>query len=229
VIVAGDDGLWSDEEDSGAHLESNWSSGYAWATWQASFRPGLRAETLVSAGHLGRDRMGNLAKPDDGVFTPLLGTVRDLASYDFAGIRQDWQATLSEDLVLKTGFDLRYGSADYDYASSATWHFLDENGRIGTREDRSRVETSPTGYEGGGYLSARTRWGSCTSGGSIRLNWRLIKAPPSVIDYVVIHELAHLVELNHSPSFWQIVAQLCPDYAEQRALLKEQAAHYHRF
>lgn len=80
-----------------------------------------------------------------------------------------------------------------------------------------------------GLSSARTRWGSCTSGGSIRLNWRLIKAPPSVIDYVVIHELAHLVELNHSPSFWQIVAQLCPDYAEQRALLKEQAAHYHRF
>lgn len=80
-----------------------------------------------------------------------------------------------------------------------------------------------------GLSSARTRWGSCTSGGSIRLNWRLIKAPPSVIDYVVIHELAHLVELNHSPSFWQIVAQLCPDYAGQRAMLKEQAAHYHRF
>jgi len=80
-----------------------------------------------------------------------------------------------------------------------------------------------------GLSSARTRWGSCTSGGSIRLNWRLIKAPPSVIDYVVIHELAHLVELNHSPSFWKIVAQLCPDYAEQRALLKEQAADYHRF
>jgi hypothetical protein len=80
-----------------------------------------------------------------------------------------------------------------------------------------------------GLSSARTRWGSCTSGGNIRLNWRLIKAPPSVIDYVVAHELAHLVELNHSPSFWQIVARLCPDYAMQRALLKEQAAHYHRF
>lgn len=80
-----------------------------------------------------------------------------------------------------------------------------------------------------GLSNARTRWGSCTSGGNIRLNWRLIKAPPSVIDYVVAHELAHLIELNHSPSFWQIVAQLCPDYAGLRALLKEQAAHYHRF
>lgn len=80
-----------------------------------------------------------------------------------------------------------------------------------------------------GLSSARTRWGSCTSGGSIRLNWRLIKAPPSVIDYVVAHELAHLIELNHSPSFWQIVAQLCPDYTGLRSLLKEQATHYHRF
>lgn len=80
-----------------------------------------------------------------------------------------------------------------------------------------------------GLSSARTRWGSCTSGGSIRLNWRLIKAPPSVIDYVVVHELAHLIELNHSPSFWHVVAQLCPDYAEQRARLKERAAHYHSF
>lgn len=80
-----------------------------------------------------------------------------------------------------------------------------------------------------GLSNARARWGSCTSGGSIRLNWRLIKAPPAVIDYVVIHELAHLIELNHSPSFWKIVAQLCPDHAGQRALLKQQAAYYQRF
>lgn len=80
-----------------------------------------------------------------------------------------------------------------------------------------------------GLSSARTRWGSCTSGGNIRLNWRLIKAPPAVIDYVVVHELAHLIELNHSPSFWKIVAQLCPDYTSLRTLLREHAAHYHRF
>lgn len=80
------------------------------------------------------------------------------------------------------------------------------------------------------YLSnARTRWGSCTSRGDIRLNWRLIKAPPPVIDYVVAHELAHLIELNHSPAFWQIVSQLCPDHLELRAYLKTHTAHYHQF
>lgn len=77
--------------------------------------------------------------------------------------------------------------------------------------------------------NARTRWGSCTSQGAIRLNWRLIKAPPPVIDYVVAHELAHRIEMNHSPAFWRTVALLCPDYPELRAYLKAHSAHYHRF
>jgi hypothetical protein len=80
-----------------------------------------------------------------------------------------------------------------------------------------------------GLSNARTRWGSCSSAGVIRLNWRLIKAPPPVIDYVVAHELAHRIEMNHSPAFWQTVSQLCPDYPELRAYLKAHSAHYHRF
>ncbi|MDP1896858.1 MAG: SprT family zinc-dependent metalloprotease [Sulfurimicrobium sp.] len=77
--------------------------------------------------------------------------------------------------------------------------------------------------------SARTRWGSCSSSGAIRLNWRLIKAPPAVIDYVVVHELAHLIELNHSSAFWQIVTQACPDFREQKIFLKKHGAGYHQF
>lgn len=77
--------------------------------------------------------------------------------------------------------------------------------------------------------NARTRWGSCTSAGGIRLNWRLIKAPPPVIDYVVAHELAHRIEMNHSPAFWRIVAELCPDYLQLRADLKRHAALYYQF
>lgn len=80
-----------------------------------------------------------------------------------------------------------------------------------------------------GLSNARTRWGSCTSAGAVRLNWRLVKAPPAVIDYVVAHELAHLLELNHSPDFWRIVAQLCPDHTMLRAELNQRAAYYHLF
>ncbi|QLG89611.1 M48 family metallopeptidase [Chitinibacter bivalviorum] len=68
--------------------------------------------------------------------------------------------------------------------------------------------------------SARTRWGSCTSKGVVRLNWRLMQAPASVIDYVIIHELAHLAEMNHSARFWAIVAQVCPNWKAERAWLK---------
>jgi predicted metal-dependent hydrolase len=67
---------------------------------------------------------------------------------------------------------------------------------------------------------ARTQWGSCTAQGSIRLNLHLIKLPQRLIDYVVVHELAHLRELNHSPAFWQLVESVCPDYASLRKELK---------
>jgi len=73
--------------------------------------------------------------------------------------------------------------------------------------------------------SAKTRWGSCTSNGDIRLSWRLMQAPTSVIDYVVIHELAHLAEMNHSARFWAIVAQACPHWKSERAWLKQHGSN----
>lgn len=68
---------------------------------------------------------------------------------------------------------------------------------------------------------ARGRWGSCTSHGNLRLNWRLVQAPLAVIDSVVIHELAHLQEMNHSPRFWEIVHRHCPQYAVHDRWLKQ--------
>jgi hypothetical protein len=67
---------------------------------------------------------------------------------------------------------------------------------------------------------AKTRWGSCTSRGVVRLNLQLIKLPPYLIDYVVVHELAHLREMNHSAAFWRVVQSACPDYEKRRAELK---------
>lgn len=77
--------------------------------------------------------------------------------------------------------------------------------------------------------AARTRWGSCSRRSGIRLNWRLIHFPPSIIDYVIAHEVAHLREMNHSPRFWAQVEALCPDYAMARERLRELAASLPRF
>ena len=67
---------------------------------------------------------------------------------------------------------------------------------------------------------ARTQWGSCNVRGIVRLNWRLIHLSISLVDYVIAHELSHLVEMNHSSAFWRTVESICPDYVTMRNELK---------
>lgn len=68
--------------------------------------------------------------------------------------------------------------------------------------------------------AAKTRWGSCSGRGNLNFHWKLILMPPEVLDYVVVHELAHRKEMNHSPAFWAEVAKILPDYQERRKWLK---------
>ncbi|MDT8323566.1 MAG: SprT family zinc-dependent metalloprotease [Bacteroidota bacterium] len=72
-----------------------------------------------------------------------------------------------------------------------------------------------------GIRDQRSKWGSCSVRGSISLNMRLMLTPPEVSDYVIMHELAHIRELNHSPRFWRIVARHCPDYREHQRWLRK--------
>ena len=67
----------------------------------------------------------------------------------------------------------------------------------------------------------KTRWGSCSSDGNLNFNWRLIVAPAGVLDYIVVHELAHRKEMNHSRAFWAVVEAEMPDYKKYRDWLKE--------
>ena len=73
----------------------------------------------------------------------------------------------------------------------------------------------------------RSRWGSCTSRGDLMFSWRLAMAPAAVLDYVVAHEVAHLAEMNHSPRFWAVVAELCPDHAGPRDWLRRNGSGLH--
>lgn len=76
-------------------------------------------------------------------------------------------------------------------------------------------------YEGLEIRNQRTRWGSCSTNGTISLNWRLMMAPPEVIDYIIVHELAHLREPTHGDSFWTLVAEYVPGYEEHERWLEQ--------
>ncbi len=75
----------------------------------------------------------------------------------------------------------------------------------------------------------RSRWGSCSSAGDLAFSWRLVLAPERVLDYVIAHEVAHLVHMNHSPAFWAVVGELAGDVRAPRQWLKQHGAGLHRF
>ena len=83
-------------------------------------------------------------------------------------------------------------------------------------------------YTGLSIRDTRSRWGSCSAQGVLMYSWRLIMAPPAVLDYVAAHEVAHLVEMNHQPAFWNVVAGICPDYQTHRAWLRKHGDTLHR-
>ncbi len=70
----------------------------------------------------------------------------------------------------------------------------------------------------------KTRWGSCSRKGNLSFNWKLLMAPEPVVDYVIIHELTHLKEMNHSKRFWQLVAERCPRWREHKKWLRKHEA-----
>ena len=96
------------------------------------------------------------------------------------------------------------------------------------KEARSHLERSAARHAGTlgvsysriGIGDMRSRWGSCSSTRTLKFNWRLIMAPDDVLDYVAAHEVAHLLEMNHSPRFWAHVMRCCPQFDRQRGWLK---------
>jgi predicted metal-dependent hydrolase len=75
----------------------------------------------------------------------------------------------------------------------------------------------------------RSRWGSCTSDGGLMYSWRLVMAPPEVLDYVAAHEVAHLAQMNHSPAFWAEVTRIYGDYTAPRGWLRSHGSTLHRY
>lgn len=102
------------------------------------------------------------------------------------------------------------------YQRKAREYFGDEADRLA---DQMGVK-----YEQIEVRNQRTKWGSCSTTGTLGLNWRLMMAPPEIVDYVVVHELAHLREANHGDEFWSLVEEYDPEYEEHAEWLNENSA-----
>lgn len=167
------------------------------------------------------ERLAEMPEPvpfDDGACIPLLGyrvTIRHVEE----AFRDIW---LRDDALYVSGPRSRVA------ASVEQW-LREEARRELTR--RARDKAARLGREAGRVRirDTRTRWGSCTTDGDLNFSWRLVFTPEPVLDYVVAHEVAHLVEFNHSPRFWRIVRELCTAPDESRRWLRENGFALHAY
>lgn len=133
------------------------------------------------------------------------------------------------DLIAKPGKTLALVNGHFQLAKQAQPRALDLFTAWYKAQARQVIGERVRWYAGQHHLaysklrisSARTRWGSCSSKGTLSFSWRLVMAPLEVIDYVVVHELAHTLQPNHSSKFWQQVALWMPEYMRCRQWLKQ--------
>lgn len=112
-------------------------------------------------------------------------------------------------------------------ARLGAWLRVQARGRLIAASDRHAAALG-VGYAALTLRDPRSRWGSCSASGRLMYSWRLVMAPPHVLDYVAAHEVAHLVRLDHSPAFWAVVGRLCPTWPASRDWLRAHGAGLHR-
>ena len=154
----------------------------------------------------------------DGVAFPFLGRTIKIANHDSARRR-----TLLDENTLLVG-----GDAAHVNRRVMDWLRKQARSHITTRVDQYTTQLE----KAAGRISVRdtkSRWGSCSSDGTLSFSWRIILAPEAIFDYVVAHECAHLVHMNHSPSFWTVVASLNVDAKKASVWFHENGADLHRW
>jgi predicted metal-dependent hydrolase len=112
---------------------------------------------------------------------------------------------------VRVGTDGRPNDPDFIRAALESWYRAQAKAYIGPRV-AILAEQHGFEYEKVTIKGQNTRWGSCSVKRNLNFNWKLMMTPPAAIDYVIIHELCHLREMNHSKKFWKLVARYCPDY-----------------
>lgn len=167
------------------------------------------------------ERLARLPGPvalADGATVPLLGVPHPVRHVP--GARRGVWVEGGE--ILVSGLPEHVGRRTADFLKSEAKRLIapraqDMAARLGRKTGRITVKDT------------RSRWGSCSSSGDLAFSWRLVLAPEQILDYVVAHEVAHLVQMNHSPAFWAVVESLVGDHRPARRWLKINGAGLHRF
>lgn len=150
-------------------------------------------------------------KFEEGETWPFLGEERELLVDDVPySLVLEEAFALSQDRVTESSVK---EELEHLYRREARKHFVEA---VAERADEMEVS-----YESIALRNQRTRWGSCSPKENLSFNWRLMMAPPEVIDYVIVHELAHLKEKNHTHRFWKIVKEHCEGYKRYSNWLSE--------
>ena len=154
-------------------------------------------------------QLGLQAELRDGGSLPLLGVwypvTASLVRFDFDGKRFLVDVDRADRAALAEGW-LREFAREHFTARIEQWSPI-----VGARPRRIQVRNQ------------KTRWGSASSNGTLSLNWRLMFAESEIVDYVVVHELCHLIQPDHSEAYWRLVESILPDYRDRRQALKDAA------
>jgi len=168
-------------------------------------------------------RAARLEKPpivwDDGARLPYLGEEITLRLYQAPRNRTEF-----DPVAMELSMGLVQGATEQLLKERVkNWYKAQAEGLFQQRLDLYAARLGVQ-YAGFSLSSADTRWGSCTAQRTIRLNWKLMHFSLPLVDYVVAHELAHILEMNHSPRFWANVSRIYPQYEEAKQLLRKRAA-----
>ncbi|WP_426343750.1 M48 family metallopeptidase [Pseudoduganella sp. R-32] len=168
-------------------------------------------------------RAARLEKPaivwDDGAKLPYLGEEITLRLYQAPRNRTEF-----DPVAMELSMGLVQGATEQLLKERVkNWYKAQAEGLFQQRLDLYAARLGVQ-YAGFSLSSADTRWGSCTAQRTIRLNWKLMHFSLPLVDYVVAHELAHILEMNHSPRFWANVGRIYPQYEEAKQLLRKRAA-----
>ncbi len=184
----------------------------------------LQGELLVEVVYSARKTMGLEIKADGAVIARMPAGTPDPAALRFLKQHQQWIVRKWMEVERRQEERQQRPLPDYITDPEKKKLYRSQAREVISRRAAYFAPLMGVSYNRIAIKETKTRWGSCSAKGNLNFHWKLILMPAKILDYVVVHELAHLKEMNHSPRFWAQVEKMLPDYRQRRKWLKEHGA-----